>query len=699
MIINIRSAVALLLGLAALPCLALDYVSYQNGPWGSTSTWSPAGVPDSAADNVTINHRVSLDGSYMVNNILIGASGTFVSPGDYTLRVFGAWTNNGAAELQSGAVEFVGTGDGTIGGSAPTSFWKLVINKTALANKVTLEQNARALFAGLGSLNVATGTLVTSGYDFDTDIVNSVVTGNAQGKLVINGSSTVDMWMLQQDYLGYIQVADSATLNVSSWQFTAGNCKFEVTGGAVNYTQTNGWNFRIFGGSPAGCGYIVTGGTVTFYGDVVASVWSVFDVSGDGVIRFAGSTDSRFDLMNAFGGVGWAHWVLNDLRIEKTGGALVRISASGTTTMDTSVVIQKGLYVAPDAKLILYNPLFNGTFGFIIEDVRNEGIIVDSNFTYVNGSWTNNGMFEHGGNLVTFQGSGTGWLHAGDGAFYDLKIDKPGSTLAIDDELAVEHNLTLTGGTLGLSKATLTLGSGSAGATCAVTGGRFGVWGDTSANSLVRAREAGYPYRFEVLPGGTIAARRATFQDMDTGGIRVMGTIDTSDNFSDCTFDHGSTVGRMLKVENTQTIDNIVGTRFVGGSGYNVEKPNNSGHLRFDAGGGNRWGEDFELDPNNLVDWGMAGVEAERPAAVRPALSFGSNPVRGGRVRVSCSLPTVGNARLVVRDIAGRLVTQTSLPAGRSEMAIDLGVLAQGVYMASLSGEGVSVTQKLVVQR
>ena len=34
-----------LLAFAATPALAIDYVSAADGNWGSTSTWSPAGVP------------------------------------------------------------------------------------------------------------------------------------------------------------------------------------------------------------------------------------------------------------------------------------------------------------------------------------------------------------------------------------------------------------------------------------------------------------------------------------------------------------------------------------------------------------------------------------------------------------------------------------------------------------------------------
>jgi hypothetical protein len=256
-------AVVLAFVCAAIPALATDYSSVQNGPWGMASTWTPPGVPDSATDNVTVNHSVTVDGSYIVNNLQIAGSGSLTCTGDNTLWPYGDWVNNGRASLTNGSVMFVGSGNSAIDGDSVTTFYKLVINKDALTSKVTLQQAVRISYAGLGSLNVTRGTLVTNGQDLDANVTNSVVTGGEYGKLDITIGGTVNMWMLQQDGLKYISVSGNPTVNITSWQFTMGTCLFEVSGGAVNYTQTNGWNMRIFGSSPTGFGYIVTGGTVT----------------------------------------------------------------------------------------------------------------------------------------------------------------------------------------------------------------------------------------------------------------------------------------------------------------------------------------------------------------------------------------------------------------------------------------------------
>ena len=688
---------------AAVPALATDYTSVQNGPWGNAATWSPPGVPDSSVDNVTVNHAVTVDGSYMFGNLLIGASGNVVCSGDYTLWPFGNWANNGRATLTAGAVEFVGPGDGSISGDSITPFYKLVITKQALDVKVTMHQSARVRATGLGSLNVQTGTLVTNGQDLDCDVENSVVGGGANGKLDITGDGTVSMWMLQQDGLGYVSVSDNAILNISSWQFTMGTCRFEVSGGQVNYTQENGWNMRIFGSSPPGFGYIVTGGTVTFYGDVVSSVWSYFDVSGSGVIRFAGSSNSRFDLLNAFGGVGWAHWALNDLRIEKTGGATVLITASGTTMMDSSVTIAKGVTVNPDAQLVLSNPLFNGTFGFIINDIDNRGVLVDSDYTYVSGHWDNTGTFEHGDNLVTFDGAGTDTVTAGSGPFYDVFVAKPSGRLVVDGNLAVEHYLTSQNGVLAL-KDTLTMGTGSSSGTITVSGGTLSAVGTTSSGALVRPVAAGFPYRCAVAPAGTVGARYAAFENMDTLGIDIAGSIDPTDNFSFCRFDHGTLSGRMIRVSNSQVVDDISGLSFAGSAGYNIEKLNSSGHITVNGGSGNRWGEQYENDPNNLVDWTGAGVELVSPTII-PGSSFSvtPNPLRPGyatvRLGTRSELSSNSVMSLRVYDAAGRCVLRSPIAARTSSIQLDLRTMPAGVYTLKLSTDDSNATCRLVVQR
>jgi hypothetical protein len=445
---------------------------------------------------------------------------------------------------------------------------------------------------------------------------------------------------------------------------------------------------------------------VTFYGDVVSSCWSYFNVSGSGVIRFAGSSDSRFDLMNAFGGTGWAHWALNDLRIEKTGGATVRITASGTTMMDSSVTVEKGITVNPGARLVLYNPLFNGTFGFIINNLDNNGTLLDSNYTYVSGNWTNSGTFQHGGNLVTFDGPANDTLTPGsNGSFYDVAVNKPAGRLSVAGKLAVEHYLSIQGGTFALNDDTLTLGTGSASGSVAVNSGTFSAVGTAQANSKVMPAAAGFPYRFAVAPAGSVGARYAAFENMDTFGIDVAGTVDANDNFSWCTFDHGTLGGRMLEVGNSQTIDDISGASFYGSSGYNIEKLGSAGHLTVNGGAGTRWGEDFDNDPNNLVDWVGSGIGAQTPTdLLKPLFAISPNPLRAGFATVRWDMTeSPGDSgrvpSIAIYDATGRCVLHSSFGLRTSSLRLDLRSMSSGVYTVRFTAGGFAATQKLVVQR
>jgi len=92
---------------------------------------------------------------------------------------------------------------------------------------------------------------------------------------------------------------------------------------------------------------------------------------------------------------------------------------------------------------------------------------------------------------------------------------------------------------------------------------------------------------------------------MNTSGLVVASgaTIDPADNFSHCSFDHGALTGPMLSVANNQVINNMDTVDFLGSAGYNIDHSSGTGHLTVVAGSGTRWGEDYDNDPSNLVDW------------------------------------------------------------------------------------------------
>jgi hypothetical protein len=185
---------------------------------------------------------------------------------------------------------------------------------------------------------------------------------------------------------------------------------------------------------------------------------------------------------------------------------------------------------------------------------------------------------------------------------------------------------------------------------------------------------------------------------MDTFGLDVAGAVDAADNFSWCTFDHGVLGGRMLRLGNAQTIDDINGANFSGSAGYNIEKPGSAGHVTVHGGTGTRWGEEFDLDPNNLVDWTGAAV-AEQPAASRlgPAVSVTPSPVRG-QALLCAHVPPGQTATLSVVDVLGRVVYRSSFVIRTSSFPLDLRSMRAGVYFARLDAAGQNATAKVVLQ-
>jgi hypothetical protein len=75
------------------------------------------------------------------------------------------------------------------------------------------------------------------------------------------------------------------------------------------------------------------------------------------------------------------------------------------------------------------------------------------------------------------------------------------------------------------------------------------------------------------------------------------------------------------------------------------------------------------------------------------------NPLSGGLATLRYSLPKAGLATLNVFDVTGRTVLTQTLAAGRTGTAgLDLRKLEAGVYLAKVTAEGFSATQKLVVE-
>ena len=671
-------AVLVLIALVAGPALAADYTSVQNGNWNDPTTWGEVTLfPNSSYDNATINHQVTLNGSYSVGDITIGSGGTFVCNTNYYLFIYGDWENNGTANWLNGYADFRGSSDVSLGGSNPTTFFRVYINKIALANTVLLNQNMTVSYTGATALDINIGTLSTNGNDLTVNSGGASVSGNGSnnGRLEIGSGSEVSVHNLDQGSsasgLGSVTIDGSATVvNISgthqvgayytgsSWIFHVCN----IYAGTIEYLGT-GSSYNLDLNAPtysSSYGWYATGGLITFNGSV-RTTYPWMSATGSAVVVFAGSENSTW-LLLAYGGgpITW-RYSFNDIRIQKGSGYGLTMTAN-PGGMVRSDFLCTNLTVNTGNTLSLNYSGYRNNTGWKPINVVNNGTINHTNNGSSSGSdgniigvasWAGTGDFVQGsalplpnftatgsvaassmtttgtiaigGNLdcsgaysgtgsVVFNGTGSNTLGASPLTTRDLTVDKTGS-VTLTDDLTVESSLTIDEGTFATGENTLTLGTtGDAGSVSVEDGGTFEAVGAAFAQGAVEAASESYPYEFEVNPGGSIGAQHADFKWMDDYGITVYdgALIDATDNFSNCTFDHGGISGPMLVIENAQTLDDMWNVGFSGTDGYNIDYTSGTGHVTVTGGPGDRWGEAYDDDPGDDVDWLAvdAGVSA-----------------------------------------------------------------------------------------
>lgn len=649
---------------------AIDYVSIQNGTWRTATTWSPSGVPG-AGDNVSILHRVVVDSTAGVNNININPGGKLVNVA-CTLKVYGNWTNNGADSMPNSTTIMTGTSPASIGGTTTTNFFRLWIIKPDSSVRVILNRGVNVTGTGTATLNIKKGTLTTNGCSLNVMTTGAQVDGDTFSKLEINGNSTVNIQRIVQTNtfggLAHLTLAAPATLNIITYHGIGneGNVphRFDMSGGTVNYAA--GSELYLIVNFTTG-GWFATGGVANFYGNIRGTMVTRFQATGNAVVRFVGSTGSRVLLGDAWGGWQKDAWYFNDLRIEKSPGCSVKFTSGGTMLVDTNMCANIGMTVDSGNLVVFSCSTFRGNYGYVFNNVTNNGTIVVrhrgaqplSYFT-VNGDWVNNGTLISDKSLFTFQTTGTNILTPGTNSpFAGLRVNKPAGSLTVTGALAVQDSLRIRGGTVTLNKRALTIGTNTAAGRVQVdSGGTLTILGTADSLAAVSAANSNYPYNFRVGALGTVAARYVVFEYPDTSGIDIANnaTVDPANNFSDCRFEHGDLSGKMLKIENSQLLDTIRNVVFNGNAGANIEKLANTGHISVLGSGGSRWGEDFDNDPNNRIDW--FGPDVGVRTIIAPAGVIDS----GTSVTPACSVYNYGTmtADYSVRMKIGASYEQTA---------------------------------------
>jgi hypothetical protein len=138
-------------------------------------------------------------------------------------------------------------------------------------------------------------------------------------------------------------------------------------------------------------------------------------------------------------------------------------------------------------------------------------------------------------------------------------------------------------------------------------GGKLDLSGSSVNGVGIKGISATNKYHLTIMPGGVIAAQKATFSELGMNGVNIVtgGIIDPAAAFTDCTFTNGTSGGTMLTINNNQVL-NISGAIFptnTWGASSNAKKTVNMGNVNFINFSGDFSGESYDDDVNNLLTW------------------------------------------------------------------------------------------------
>ncbi len=293
------------------------------------------------------------------------------------------------------------------------------------------------------------------------------------------------------------------------------------------------------------------------------------------------------------------------------------------------------------------NPFYNLTVNKGTGAVRSNwtDITVQNDLKVINGYFYQNQTMYVGGNFTAFSGTfgtgGTYYLNKTSGSanvqlngsrLYNLTINS-GAKYTLQDDMEMNGQFNLIAGTFDANGKTVRMGD--YGEVHEISGtyilGAGGIlklpnYGTFKVNSGGEVQVVGEPnnvatvtsysgrYYFNIENGGTIKARNYLFEYMAENGIYIKngGIIDNAYNLSYGTFTNPANGGACLRIENTQNFTEIAGNPIVevsfpinpGGGAANVTKTvATSGQLDFKNYSGEFAGEDYDNDPDNLVNW------------------------------------------------------------------------------------------------
>jgi hypothetical protein len=152
--------------------------------WTDCGNWSYGQVPTATIGAIIptgrTNYPMLASGTMNVDDVTLADGASLTVNSGAALKVNGNWTNNGATTALNGQVYFTGSADTlAIGGSAPTTFGTLVVDKPS-NTAVKLGRNMSIT----SSLIMTSGTLLT-GNNYSVTLSDNASIGETDGSYVI----------------------------------------------------------------------------------------------------------------------------------------------------------------------------------------------------------------------------------------------------------------------------------------------------------------------------------------------------------------------------------------------------------------------------------------------------------------------------------------------------------------------------------
>lgn len=331
----------------ALPVPAKSYTSARSGVWGSTSTWSPAGVPKTG-DTVSISHAVTLNTAASINGVTVNSVGSLTLNDGLTVDgptlVNGAFhggtqfvtfngnitVNNGATfDLSSGGMDLYlpgmqlnGTGTATV---AYLSLWDASLTVSGVTLNISSSMSlTRSTYAG-NSPVYAPGVVLTyqqiagnPGAEWKANIVaDDSLFVELYGSVLTLPGTVADTF-----YAGYVGVNADASLN-------QGNVNLVLDGSGGTSIQGLGIQGTLTGG--AGDIRLISNGGIFAVdaGGTFAHGSGTVEFNATGFQQLAGPvTLGKLRIVNVFL-EGFNTWTIQD-QLDMEGTAIVWGAAMDT---------------------------------------------------------------------------------------------------------------------------------------------------------------------------------------------------------------------------------------------------------------------------------------------------------------------------------------------------------------------------------